>query len=193
MNPSPHERAGQRLLRVAFLFYLLLAVAGALALGWLRGGPIPLAAFLRPTELALDLGLGLAAAALLALAWELARRHLAPAAELEARLGELVSGLRAEEAVALALLSGIAEETFFRGALQEGLGWIAATLLFALLHSGPSPALRLWGLFALAAGALFAGLVVWRATLAPAMVAHVTVNVLNLLRLSRQGRHRTGA
>lgn len=185
MNLSPHERAASRLLRIAFVFYLVLALAGALLLGWLLGGPLPLAVFLLPERFAIDLALGLATAALLAGAWEVGRHHLAVAAELEARLGELIAGLRWDEALALALLSGLAEETFFRGAIQQGVGWIAATLLFALLHSGPSPALRLWGLFALIAGALFGGLVLWRGTLAPAVVAHVAVNAMNLLRLSR--------
>ena len=193
MHPSPPKRAGSRLLRIAFVFYLVLAVVGALLLGWIRGGPLPLAAFLLPDRLAFDLALGLATAALLVGAWEIGRRRLALAAELEARLAELISGLRRDEALALALLSGLAEETFFRGAIQQGVGWIGATLLFALLHSGPSPALRLWGLFALIAGGLFGGLVAWRGTLAPAVVAHVVVNALNLLRLSRVGRRRSDA
>lgn len=179
-----------RLLRFASVFYLALAVAGALGLGWARGGPLSLALFLVPAELPLDLLLGLAAAALLAGLWELGRRRLAAAAELEARLAALLGGLRRDEALALALLSGLAEETLFRGALQSAFGWTAATALFALLHSGPQRALRLWGLFALLAGALFGALVLWRGTLAPAVIAHVGVNAFNLMRLSSRGGRR---
>lgn len=183
MDGSP-DRRPSRLLRLAFAFYLALAVAGLVGLGWVRQGPLPLALFLVPAQLPADLALGLAAAALLAGVWELGRRHLSAARELEARLAEVLGGVGRDEALALALLSGLAEETLFRGALQSGLGWAAATALFALLHSGPQRAMRLWGLFALAAGALFGGLVAWRGTLAPAVIAHVGVNALNLLRLS---------
>lgn len=192
MDGTPLTHPG-RLLRVASLFYLALAIAGLLGLGWARGGPLPLAIFLVPAALPVDLLLGLGAAALLAGLWELGRRRLTAAAELEARLAELLGGLRREEALALALLSGVAEETLFRGALQTAFGAVAATLLFALLHSGPQRALRLWGLFALAAGALFSGLVAWRGTLAPAVIAHVGINALNLMRLSRRSGGRAAS
>jgi len=54
--------------------------------------------------------------------------------------------------VALAVLSGFAEELFFRGAVQGAFGWLPATLAFAVLHSGPGKAFRLWILFAAIAG-----------------------------------------
>ena len=88
------------------------------------------------------------------------------------------------EISALAALSGISEELFFRGAVQGTLGWAAATILFALLHSGPGRAFRLWSLFALLAGALFGGVMAWRGNLLGPVVGHFLVNAVNLRRLA---------
>ena len=60
-----------------------------------------------------------------------------------------------------------------------------ATALFALLHSGRDRELRLWTLAALLIGALLGGLVWWRGTLLAAIVAHVTINAVQLLRWTR--------
>jgi hypothetical protein len=128
-----------------------------------------------------------AGAALLAV-WEGARRTIPPARDLETKLAEVLGPLKREEALALAVLSGFAEEFFFRGAVMSAWGWLAATLLFALLHTGPGPAFRAWTAFAAVAGLVFAGLVLWRGTLLAPMVAHALVNGVNLTRLSRQSR-----
>jgi hypothetical protein len=82
--------------------------------------------------------------------------------------------------------SGLAEEAFFRGALQPRVGWLAATLIFAATHFVPAPKLRVWALFALAAGALFGGLFAWTGDLLAPVLAHVLVNALNLRWLGRQ-------
>lgn len=84
----------------------------------------------------------------------------------------------------MALLSGFAEELLFRGAIQGSLGIWVATILFALLHSGPGGSFRLWPVFALVAGALFGALVLWRGNLLAAIVAHAVVNAINLGRLA---------
>jgi membrane protease YdiL (CAAX protease family) len=118
---------------------------------------------------------------------EALRRLLPAQRRLEERLGELLGGLTAPQAVALAALSGFAEELFFRGAVQGALGWIAASLLFALLHSGPGPEFRLWTLFAACAGLLFGALMLWRGNLLAPALAHFLVNAVNLHRLRRGG------
>ncbi len=97
----------------------------------------------------------------------------------------MLGPLEGAEIVALALLSGLAEEIFFRGAMQAALGWPIATLAFALLHTGPGRAYRAWTLYAALAGLVLAGLVVWRGTLLGAIVAHAVVNGVNLKLLSR--------
>jgi uncharacterized protein len=172
-----------RLYRFAWGLYLTLALAGALWIG-LRRGVIPLALFVDPARWWLDLGLGLGAGGLLLGAWWGAERTFPLAKELEARLGEALGIITPTEAIALALLSGFAEELFFRGALQGTVGWAAATVLFGLLHSGPGKAFRLWTLFAVAAGALLGGLMVWRGNLLGPVVGHMLVNGVNLRRLA---------
>jgi membrane protease YdiL (CAAX protease family) len=176
-----------RLYRYAWGLYMALALAGSLWIG-LRQGIIPLSLFVNPESWWVDLGLGLAAGALLLAAWWGAEKVFPLARELGEKLAAILGPVSTMDAVALALLSGFAEELFFRGAVQTAWGWLAATVLFALLHSGPGPAFRFWTLFALAAGALLGGLMVWRGNLLGPIVGHVLVNAVNLRRLaSRSG------
>lgn len=185
MESQPHtpDTPG-RLYRFAWGLYMLLAVAGALWIG-LRRGVIPLSLFVDPRTWWLDLGAGLALGLLLLGAWWGAERTFPLAKELEARLAGALGPISGSEAIALALLSGFAEELFFRGAVQGALGWAAATVLFGLLHSGPGKAFRLWTLFALLAGGLMGGLMAWRGNLLGPVAGHVLVNAVNLRRLAR--------
>jgi membrane protease YdiL (CAAX protease family) len=172
-----------RLYRFAWGLYLILALAGAIWIG-ARRGVIPLSLFFDPKGWWLDLGAGAGAGLLLLGAWWGAERAFPLAKELEARLAATLGSITTSEAVALAALSGFAEELFFRGAVQGTLGWIAATALFGVLHSGPGKAFRLWTLFAFVAGALFGGIMVWRGNLLGPVVGHFLVNAVNLRRLA---------
>lgn len=176
-----------QLYRFAWGLYLGMALAGGLWIG-LRQGVIPLSLFVDVRSWWLDLGLGLAAGLVLLGVWTGAERVLPRAKELEEQLGLLLGSITTSEAVALALLSGFAEELFFRGAVQGAWGWLVASVLFALLHSGPGPAFRLWTAFAAVAGVLLGGLMVWRGNLLGPIVGHFLVNAVNLRRLaSRAG------
>ncbi|MEA2692917.1 MAG: protease family protein [Acidobacteriota bacterium] len=170
---------------MAWTFYLVLAVAGGLWIGIARG-VIPLALFVDRRLWALDLAAGAAAGLLLVGVWHLASRFLPTARDLEAALARILGGIPASEVVALALLSGFAEELFFRGALQGSFGFLPATILFALLHSGPGRAFRLWAVFAALAGLLFGGLMLWRGNLLAPFTGHFVVNAINLRSLSRR-------
>jgi uncharacterized protein len=147
-----------------------------------RGG-IPAALFLpRAADWWIDPLAGLGAAAVLLFTWWLAR--LIPLArELEATLRERLGPLTLGEAYGLALLSGVAEEVFFRGALQPVWGFYPATLIFAVLHSGRGRAMALWTTSALAAGAVLGALMLWRGTLFAPILCHVLVNAAQLRRL----------
>ncbi|MDX1501313.1 MAG: CPBP family intramembrane glutamic endopeptidase [Thermoanaerobaculia bacterium] len=130
-----------------------------------------------------DLVLGATGGLALVGLWRGMRRFFPTARELERKIAELLGPLQTSEAMALALLSGFAEELFFRGAVQGAWGWPLATLVFALLHTGPGPAFRAWTGFAAGAGLLLAGLAEWSGSLLAPIVAHVLVNAVNLLRL----------
>jgi membrane protease YdiL (CAAX protease family) len=167
---------------LAWAFYLILAISGAVWIGW-RDGSIRRGHFFNPETWWLDAATGVGAAALLLALWEAGRRIFPTARELEQRLAELLGPIELSEVVGLALLSGFAEELFFRGAVQGSWGWLPATVLFALLHTGPGPAFRLWTLFAAVAGMVLAALMIWRGNLLAPVVAHGRLNGINLARL----------
>lgn len=170
--------------RLAWIFYLVLALGGIVWVGW-REGRIRSDLFIDLESWWIDLGVGLAAGSLLLAVWILARESLPAARKLETELAELLGPLRNSEVVGLALLSGFAEELFFRGAMQGAWGWFPATVLFALLHAGPGTSFRIWTMFAAIAGLTLAGLMIWRGNLLAPVVSHVLVNGINLGRLSR--------
>lgn len=182
VDARPGLKPGQ-LYRLAWVFYLLLAVGAVVWLG-VREGSIPLSLFVDWSTAAVDLGIGVGVGLALVGLWTLARWKLEGARRLEDELRGLLGDVETGEVVALALLSGFAEEIFFRGAVQAAFGWILATVLFTLLHTGPGASFRLWTLFAGVAGLAFAGLVVWRQNLLAAIVAHVVVNAVNLRHLA---------
>ncbi len=173
--------------RVAWIFYLTLALVGALWVG-VREGRVALELFLDPASWWRDLAAGAGAGVLLISIWRGARRLLPSAKILEAELAKLLGPLSSSEIVGLAILSGFAEELFFRGAVQGTWGWIPATILFALLHAGPGPTYRVWTAFAAIAGVTLAWLMIWRGSLLAPVVTHVLVNGVNLQRLVEQGR-----
>lgn len=188
-TPEPN---GFRLVPVAFSFYLVLALGGAIWMG-LRDGRVRLDRYLRLDQLPLDLLLGVGTGLALVGLWLLGLRLLPPARELEATLRSILSELKTADAFALAVLSGFAEETFFRGGLQGAfgrpvMGVVLAALAFAALHTGPGRSFRLWTLYALLAGIACGLLVMRREVLLPAIVAHGVVNGVNLQRLVRARR-----
>lgn len=187
-QPLPEPPPPGQLYRMAWMLYLLLALGGVVWIG-LREGSIPVALFIDLQTWWVDLGLGVAAGLGLLVLWETTRRLVPLARELESHLARVLGYLEPEEAIALAALSGFAEEWFFRGAVQgafDNYGWFWAAAFFALLHTGPGAAFRLWTLFAFVAGLLFGILMAWRGNLLAPVVAHTLVNGVNLLRITRR-------
>ena len=118
----------------------------------------------------IDLGAGIAiGAALLVALWWALRRWVAAARSLEDELAALLAPLSVAEAVSLAVISAVAEELFFRGALPGAIGFLPAAVLFALMHAGPRKGFRIWTLFALAGGLALGALVALRGPLGGAM------------------------
>jgi membrane protease YdiL (CAAX protease family) len=171
--------------RFAWIFYLVLAIAGALWVGWREGTILP-TLFVDPQSWWLDALIGVAVGGFLIGLWRVVRHKLTSARELEQQLAELLGPLDRHEIVALALLSGFAEELFFRGAVQGAWGWFPATVLFTLLHTGPGSTYRAWTAFAGVAGLTLAGLMLWRGNLLAPVLAHVVVNAVNLDQLVKE-------
>lgn len=175
--------------RLAWVLYLLLAVGGAIWVG-VRRGTIPLDLFVDTDAWLLDLGLGVVSGLGLLGLWEAARHVLPLAQKLEDSIAQVLSSVDVSEAVALAILSGFAEELFFRGAVQGAFasyGWFWAAILFAVLHTGSGKAFRIWTVFAFVAGVVLGLLMEWRGNLLAPVVAHMVVNGVSLTRIARKG------
>ena len=167
--------------RLVVGFYALM---GAAALIWrlVADGALPWAE--SPDSPALPIHVraaaGLAAGAVLVVASRVWTARSEAGRALAAELARLLGPLSHVRAWGFAAASGLAEEAFFRGALQPRVGWLAATLIFAAAHFVPAPKLWSWSVFALAAGALFGGLFAATGDLLAPLLAHVLVNGLNL-------------
>lgn len=167
-------------------------IASAVLLGaaalWSTLGGLALAGALRPAvkPLFLGAGCGLALAGTLPLVtapWAgrvLLLRGLKRAWDrLELRLGP---GLSGREVLVLAACSGLSEEIFFRGAVQGGLGILAASALFGLLH----PMSVAYAVWAGTVGAGFGLLYVATGSLLAPVAAHATYNLVALAYLRRR-------
>ena len=190
-KPAPSRFLPGRIFRFSWFFYLFLAVGGLVWLG-LQRGRLPLELFVDPATWWRDLVAGLGVAAGLLGVWAVARRTLPAARELERKVAEMLGPIETSEAVGLAFLSGIAEEIFFRGAVQEAWGWLVAAALFAVLHTGPGRELRLWTSFAALAGLALGGITLVTGNLLAAICAHFAVNAVGLARVGRLARAKGG-
>jgi membrane protease YdiL (CAAX protease family) len=188
--PGPYDyrrTAAPRIYSLAWSFYLLLAATAVVWIGMRRDATIDGALVFDPKRWWIDVGLGAAAGGALIALWEIVARFLPSARRFEDLLRGVLGTIDTSQAVGLALLSGFAEELFFRGAVQDAWGFWIASALFAALHTGRERGLWVWTAFALIAGLLFGGLVLFAGNLLPAIVAHVVVNAINLRRLARSG------
>ena len=113
---------------------------------------------------------------------------------LEEALAAAVGPLSRTQVWLLAGASGMAEELFFRGALQPQVGLVWASLLFGAAHFVPRPGLRGWSLYAGLVGVALGVLFDQQASVLPPILAHILVNGVNLRWLSRraQARGRVG-
>jgi len=100
-------------------------------------------------------------------------------------LRALLGPLHGAEILVLAVASAIGEEIFFRGALLPAIGLLGSSAIFALLHIGPKVRFLPWTVSSFVAGAVFGQLFLWSGDLGGPVVAHFTVNALNLRYLSR--------
>ena len=179
--------SGSRWSRAALVvaLYLALGVAGLL---WsvLRGHPLiwRLEGRADPQVLA-GAAAGLLMGFGLVFAWQLAAHRFdwvrALHRDFRARLGPL-SGV---DCVVFAGASALGEELFFRGALLPVVGLWWSNVAFALLHVGPKARYLPWTAASLLTGVMFGQLFLWSGDLTGAVVAHFTVNFLNLRHLAR--------
>lgn len=178
-----------RIVRMATGFYSAMLVVG-LAWGALRGlsgGWFQFAGAPSPGKavfLGLFLGLlGVAASFVL-------ERTVAGVRLLGDRFGMVLAGVGVREAITLAALSSVGEELLFRGCLQEEVGLLPATVVFALVHVGPNRDYLWWTgsafVFGLGLGFLYDA----HGGLLGPIVMHFVINAINIALLGRKAATR---
>ncbi len=106
--------------------------------------------------------------------------HFDWAGRLTDEFRSLLGDLRARDALLIAALSSMAEELLFRALLQPALGLFVAAAVFGLMHVGPNRNFVPWTIMAFVAGLAFGLLTLWTGSVLAAVIAHFTVNYLNL-------------
>jgi membrane protease YdiL (CAAX protease family) len=99
---------------------------------------------------------------------------------LHSNFRALLGPLSGLEIAAYAVLSGVAEELFFRGAMQPALGLGLTSLIFGAVHFGPTRSFWVWTVWAGAMGLVFGTLVALTGNLYGAVLAHLVINYENL-------------
>ena len=137
----------------------------------------------RPTlalGLLAGLALGIALGLLVVALTRRAVRRFRWAVELHSEFRSLLGPATDGDIFLLAAFSALAEECFFRGAMQPTAGLVVSSLVFGGLHLPMSKRFLVWTLEATAMGFVL-GLLFWATgQLAAPIAAHFTINYENL-------------
>jgi membrane protease YdiL (CAAX protease family) len=153
---------------------------------WAIFGRIPIQQALTPVFPYVWLGIGLGAALLLlnVMTLEYGARYFAWCQRIkqmiEYEIAPLFRGISVSGAFMLAVISGISEEVFFRGVLQEQFGLIVASLIFGVAHVWRKNAIW-YGLYAVLIGGLLGGVYASTRNLWAPVVAHMLNNFIAIL------------
>jgi membrane protease YdiL (CAAX protease family) len=187
LTPAPPGQEARSILRPAVTFYGVVALF-AVGLATFNGEVHSLLGERAPNVVWILVGV---AAGLGVVALCHVGRKTIPALDRAAdMLIDVLGPISTETAVILALVSGVAEELLFRGALWPIAGFFGTTVLFAVAHVVPRKGLIGYPLFAGAVGLLLAVLREASGSVLPPILAHTTVNALNLVWLERRRRER---
>lgn len=99
---------------------------------------------------------------------------------MEHQVAPLFKTLHPAAVIAIAIVSGTAEELFFRGVLQAQIGLVAASLVFGLAHVWKKTAIP-YGIYAALIGVYFGGLYVLTHNLWVPIIAHIINNGVAIL------------
>ena len=113
-------------------------------------------------------------------------RNFVWAQQLEEEFAKILVPMKLWGITAIGLLSGVAEEIFFRGALQTAVGLIPASLAFGLAHFVPRHPFWNWSLYAAFAGFLLGCLFELTRHLLPVILAHALTNFVLIVILNRR-------
>ena len=108
--------------------------------------------------------------------------------KLGERFAAILGGASTREAIQLAAFSSIGEELLFRGCMQEEWGIWPATIVFALVHTGPQRIYLWWTASAFIFGAGLALLYEHQGGLLAPILMHFTINAINIRILGQRGK-----
>ncbi len=174
-----------RRIRIAVAVYGVLALF-ALLWGLVRGDldlyhhPEPWLPLGFPASTAAALVSGAAVAGIVIVSTRVLVRRTRWARDLHVEFRKTLGPLTSAEIAVFALTSGIAEEMFFRGAMQPALGVVLSSVIFGAVHVGPMRRFWVWSLWATVMGLVFAVLYASTGELLAPVVAHVLINYENM-------------
>lgn len=99
---------------------------------------------------------------------------------LEQLFQEILGELSLQDIFFIAAFSAVCEEYFFRGLIQYYIGLLPASLMFGLLHSGPSKRFLPWTVFATLMGFVLGGLYMSFNNIFIPIGVHFLINFVNL-------------
>lgn len=150
---------------------------------------------IEPEQIVVALLIGICTAVFVIVLSQLGSVYFEWARKLEKLFGNILGELKLYEIIAIAVLSGVGEEAFFRGAMQPTLGIWFTTLVFGLLHIGPEKAYIPWTISAFAIGGVFGYYFEATGSLVAPVVAHTLINFVNLYfiqkKMKDEGRQQT--
>lgn len=114
-------------------------------------------------------------------------------AKQKAEFVKLFGRLPLYSVVHMAVVSALAEEILFRGAIQPAAGVFLTSVFFALLHLGPGGMVNAWTWWTGLAGLLLGYVYDQTGSLYPTMLAHFAVNFYSLLQIRGAFRTRVAA
>lgn len=181
------------MMRVAFVFYGVMATAGVALVAWRRGARHLFDPMAPPREgWAVWAGAALALVLGVHVLTRIAVRHSVSMRRAAADAGAWFGGLGLGQLWVLAGVSGLAEELFFRGWLLNEVGLVASSLIFGVIHVPPARHWWAWPVFAAAVGYALGGLCLGSGTLLFAILAHTGINGVNLALIAGRRQERAG-
>lgn len=173
------------MIRVALIFYGVMGAAGVALVAWRRGDRYLFdPAALPRVDWAVWSGVALALVLAVHGLTRIGVRHSASLRRAADDARAWFGGLGLTRLWALAALSGVAEELFFRGWLLNEVGLVASSLFFGAVHVPPARHWLAWPIFAAVVGLALGGLCLGSGTLLFAVLAHAGINGVNLALLA---------
>ena len=162
----------------AVLFYGFLTIAG---LVWIYfAGTKSITDYFAFNMIGVALGVGFA---VLVVGLSSAIANFKWAQHLEEEFGWMLGEQRLWELPILAIISGLGEEVFFRGAMQHHLGLYLTSAVFGIIHFPINRKFIAWPIFAAAMGLLMGWEYEYTGTLIAPILTHALINLFNLWRI----------